>query len=57
VNFERFNGPMRKLYGMLLAALLAGAILLSLRSELNATSEAVTQCGFWGDIEDGMSCR
>jgi hypothetical protein len=42
---------------LLSVALLAAAILLVFRDELHAHSEPVTQCGFWGSMEAGMSCR
>jgi hypothetical protein len=50
---------------LLSAALLAAAILLVFRDELHAhgphslnrLAEPVTQCGFWGDMSAGMSCR
>ncbi|MGY3615123.1 hypothetical protein [Bradyrhizobium sp. USDA 10063] len=46
---------MRKLLVTLSAALLVGASLLVLRNELHA--RPATQCGFWGEMEAGMSCR
>jgi hypothetical protein len=49
---------MRTRFPILLSvALLAAAILLVFRDELLARSEAVTQCGFWGSMEAGMSCQ
>jgi hypothetical protein len=42
---------------LLAAALLAAAILLVFRDEIHARNELVPQCGFWGDVEAGMSCR
>jgi hypothetical protein len=48
--------PMRKFAILLSAALLVGTILLVLRGELNARGPQ-TECGFWGDMEAGMSCR
>ena len=45
------------------AAFLAAAILLVFRDELHArgprhlTAEPATECGFWGDMSAGMSCR
>src|ERR1700694_5375680 len=50
---------------LLSVALLAAAILLVFRNELHARgphglnrlSEPVKQCGFWGSMEGGMSCR
>jgi hypothetical protein len=50
---------------ILSAALLAAAILLVCRDELHArgphrlnrTAELATECGFWGDMSAGMSCR
>ena len=50
---------------LLSAAILATAILLVFRDELHAhgphslnrLAEPVTQCGFWGDMSAGMSCR
>ena len=57
---------MRNRFAMLmLAVLVAAAILLAFRNELHARdphrlnqpAEAVTECGFWGDMSAGMSCR
>jgi hypothetical protein len=50
---------------LLSAVLLAAAILLVFRDELhardphrlNGLAEPVTECGFWGSMEAGMSCR
>jgi hypothetical protein len=50
---------------LLAAALLAAAILVAFRDELHARgphrlnrlAEPVTECGFWGDMAAGMSCR
>ena len=42
---------------LLSVALLVAAILLVFRDELHAHSEPVTECGFWGDMSAGMSCR
>ena len=50
---------------LLSAALLAAAILLTFRDELHArdphrlnrVAEPATECGFWGSMEEGMSCR
>jgi hypothetical protein len=50
---------------LLLAALLVAAILMAFRDELHARgphrlnrlAEPVTECGFWGDMAAGMSCR
>jgi hypothetical protein len=50
---------------VLSAALLVAAILLVFRDELqargphrlNRVAEPATQCGFWGDMSAGMSCR
>jgi hypothetical protein len=50
---------------LLSAVLLAAAILLVFRNELHArgphylnkAAEPVTECGFWGDMDAGMSCR
>jgi hypothetical protein len=50
---------------LLLAVLVAAAILLEFRNELHAhvphrlnrPAETVTECGFWGDMSAGMSCR
>jgi hypothetical protein len=50
---------------LLSAALLAAAILVTFRDELHARGphrphrlvEPVTECGFWGDMAAGMSCR
>jgi hypothetical protein len=50
---------------LLSAALLVAAALLMFRDELqarnphrlNRLAEPVTQCGFWGDMSAGMSCR
>jgi hypothetical protein len=50
---------------LLSAALLVGAVLLLFRDELqardphglNGLAEPATQCGFWGDMSAGMSCR
>jgi hypothetical protein len=42
---------------LLSVALLAAAILLVFRDELHAHSEPVPECGFWGDMSAGMSCR
>jgi hypothetical protein len=42
---------------LLAAALLAAAILLVFRDEIHARNELVPQCGFWGDVKAGMSCR
>ena len=47
------------------AALLVAAILLVFRDELHAhgpnhlnrLAEPTTECGFWGEMSDGMSCR
>ncbi|MCA6107825.1 hypothetical protein [Bradyrhizobium cenepequi] len=46
---------MRKLLITLSAALVVAASLLVLRNELHA--RPATQCGFWGEMEAGMSCR
>ena len=57
---------MRNRFAMLmLAVLVAAAILLAFRNELHARAphrinrptETVTECGFWGDMSAGMSCR
>ena len=57
---------MRNRFAMLiLAVLVAAAILLEFRNELHARAphrlnrpaEPVTECGFWGDMSAGMSCR
>jgi len=50
---------MRIRFSILLAAvLLVAAILLVFRGDLRAhIGEPVKQCGFWGDMEAGMSCR
>jgi hypothetical protein len=50
---------MRIRFSILLAAvLLVAAILLVFRGDLHARmGEPVKQCGFWGDMEAGMSCR
>jgi hypothetical protein len=50
---------MRIGFSILLAAtLLVAAILLVFRGDLHARmGEPVKQCGFWGDMEAGMSCR
>jgi len=42
---------------LLAAALLAAAMLLVFRDEIYARNEPVPQCGFWGDMEAGTSCR
>ena len=42
---------------LLSAALLVAAILLVFRDDLHARMGEVKQCGFWGDMEAGMSCR
>jgi hypothetical protein len=43
---------------LLAAALVVAAILLVFRDDLHAgIGEPVKQCGFWGDMEAGMSCR
>ena len=43
---------------LLAAALLVAAMLLVFRDELHARmGDPVKQCGFWGDMEAGMSCR
>ena len=50
---------------LLSAALLTTAILLLFRDELHARdphrlnrlAKPVTECGFWGSMEAGMSCR
>jgi hypothetical protein len=43
---------------LLSAALLVAAILLVFRDDLHARiGGEVKQCGFWGDMEAGMSCR
>jgi hypothetical protein len=50
---------------LLAAALLAAAVLLVFRGELHAhgpnrlnrPAEPLTECGFWGDMAAGMSCR
>jgi hypothetical protein len=47
------------------AVLLAAAILIAFRDELHARgphrlnrlAEPVTECGFWGDMAAGTSCR
>jgi hypothetical protein len=47
------------------AGLLAAAILMVFRDELHARgphhlnrqAEPATECGFWGDMSAGMSCR
>jgi hypothetical protein len=51
--------PMKVRFSILLAAaLLVAAILLVFRGDLHARmGEPVKQCGFWGDMEAGMSCR
>ena len=47
-----------RLVSALAAALLVAAILLVFRDELHARmGEPMKQCGFWGDMEAGMSCR
>jgi hypothetical protein len=48
------RGMRTRLSILLSVALLAAAILLVFR-ELHAHS--VAQCGFWGSMEAGMSCR
>jgi hypothetical protein len=50
---------------LLSAALLAAAIIMAFLGELHAhgphrlnrMAEHVTECGFWGDMAAGMSCR
>jgi hypothetical protein len=46
---------------LLSAALLAAAILLIFHDQLHARGphhrEPATECGFWGDMSAGMSCR
>jgi hypothetical protein len=43
---------------LLSAALLAAAILVTFRDELHARGpHRLTECGFWGDMAAGMSCR
>jgi hypothetical protein len=43
---------------LLAAALAVAAILLVFRDDLHAgIGEPVKQCGYWGDMEAGMSCR
>ena len=46
---------------LLSAALLATAILMAFRDELHARGHhrlnQPTECGFWGDMAAGMSCR
>jgi hypothetical protein len=58
--------PMRNRLPMLLsAALLAASILLVFRSELHARgphllnreAAPATECGFWGDMSAGITCR
>jgi hypothetical protein len=41
---------------LLSAAFLVAAILLVFRDELHARGPQ-TECGYWGDMESGMSCR
>jgi hypothetical protein len=48
---------MRRLYILLSVTLLVGTLLLVVRSELNAQSRSVTECGFWSDMEAGLSCQ
>jgi hypothetical protein len=59
-------GGMKTRFSIVLsAALLAAAILLVFRDELHArgprqlnrTAGPATECGFWGDMSAGMSCR
>jgi hypothetical protein len=40
---------------LLSVAILAGIILLARRDELKASP--ITECGFWGAMSEGMSCR
>jgi hypothetical protein len=62
---EPLIGIQMRLSILLSAALLIGAVLLVFRDELqarnphhlNRLAEPVTQCGFWGDMSAGMSCR
>jgi hypothetical protein len=50
---------------VLSAVLLVAAILLVFRGDLHARdpqhlnrlAEPTTECGFWGSMEEGMSCR
>jgi hypothetical protein len=50
---------------LLFVAVLAGVILLAWRNELHAhgpqhlnqLGAPLTECGFWGDMSAGMSCR
>jgi len=43
---------------LLSAALLAAAILVTFHDELHARGpHRLTECGFWGDMAAGMSCR
>jgi hypothetical protein len=52
-------------YIVLFAAVFAVAVLLIFRGdlharnprELNRLAEPTTECGFWGSMADGMSCR
>jgi hypothetical protein len=48
---------MRRLYILLSVTFLVGTLLLVVRSELNAQSRPVTECGFWSDMEAGLSCQ
>jgi hypothetical protein len=42
---------------VLAAALLGAALLLVFRGDLHARIGDPKQCGFWDDMEAGMSCR
>jgi hypothetical protein len=52
-------------YILLFAAVFAAAVLLIFRGDLHARNprqlnrlaEPTTECGFWGSMADGMSCR
>jgi hypothetical protein len=46
----------KRLSILLSAALLVAAILLVFRNELHARGPR-TECGYWGDMDAGMSCR
>ncbi|MGM4964398.1 hypothetical protein AB7714_12880 [Tardiphaga sp. 1201_B9_N1_1] len=54
-----------RLFIFLPAVVLAAAFLVLFRSDLNARdprhlnrpAAPTTQCGYWGDMSEGMSCR
>jgi hypothetical protein len=64
--FEAHIPAMRtRPYIVLSAAIFAAAVLLVFRGDLHARNphqmnklaEPATECGFWGSMADGLSCR